>query len=80
MGYYPQFPEVIPHLRVNYPRVTEQYAKELAFLRLAWLKRIPIAATSGRINQSSIRSLHLDLVGFYTELPNVRFKRYQALN
>lgn len=29
MGYYPQFPEIIPHLRVGYPRVTEHYAEGL---------------------------------------------------
>jgi hypothetical protein len=29
MGYYPQFPEIIPHLRACYPRVTERSAETL---------------------------------------------------
>ena len=29
MGYYAQFPEIIPQCRAGYPRVTEQYAKNL---------------------------------------------------
>lgn len=54
MGYYPQFPEVIPHLRVGYPCSTEPYAMVTlaGTIRLAWLNRIPIAVASGRVNQN----------------------------
>ena len=34
MGYYPQFPGIIPLLRAGYPRVTEQYAEGLTPLDL----------------------------------------------
>ena len=46
--FYPQFPKVIPDLRADYRRVTEQSASLAR--KLAWLSRIPIAATSRRIN------------------------------
>ena len=32
MGYYPQFPEIIPRLRARSPRVTEQSAELLTAL------------------------------------------------
>ncbi len=32
MGYYSQFPEVIPQHRAGYPRVTERYAESLKTL------------------------------------------------
>lgn len=49
---YPQFPRIMPDRRVGCPRVTEQSAMFTKNIRLAWLSRISIAVTSGRINQN----------------------------
>ena len=42
----------MPDQRVGYPRVTEQSAMFTKNIQLAWLSRISIAVTSGRINQN----------------------------
>lgn len=49
--YYPQFPRVMPVLRVSYPRVTEPFAMIKKIIQLAWLNRIPIAVASARIKR-----------------------------
>ena len=54
--YYPQFPGVIPVLRVGYPRVTEPYATTPErIVRLAWLNRNPIAVASARIKRICLK-------------------------
>ena len=52
--YYPQFPKIILNLRLDYRRVTEQYAGTHEEPALAWLSRTQIAATSRRINGYSV--------------------------
>jgi hypothetical protein len=53
MGYYPQFPEVISHLRADCPRVTELSAGlTCREPKRAWLNQTPIAVPSSRINWS----------------------------
>ena len=76
MRNYPQFLEVMPHLRADCPRVTQPFA----FLaeKLAWLSRTLIAVWSGRINRKYDGRATTIIVSHRTNF--VRFETLHAVS